>query len=120
MTRTTLVGVAVLWMGVVVGAPSVLAQPPFQVPPVLSARELLPRDMLAGPSLQVEDRVPTDGLLGHFTLRSGFGTFVTPGRELLRIRIAELAAIQQSRPRARATCSFRRRRMQRRSRWRRS
>ena len=39
-------------------------------------------------------RVPTDGLLGHFTLRSGFGTFVAPGRELLRIRIAELPAIQ--------------------------
>ena len=94
MIRAILAGMAALWMGLGVGAPSALAQPPFQAPPVLSARELLPRDMLAGPHFQVEDRVPTDGLLGHFTLRSGFGTFVAPGRELLRIRIAELAAIQ--------------------------
>jgi hypothetical protein len=70
------------------------AQPAFQAPPVLTARELLPPDMLAGTHFQVDDRVPTDGLLGHFTLRSGFGTFVAPGRELLRIRIAELPAIQ--------------------------
>src|SRR5262245_59019035 len=72
-----------------------LAQPALQTPPVLSARELLPPDMLAGPHFEVDDRVPTDGLLGHFTLRSGYGTFVVPGRELLRIRIAELSAIQQ-------------------------
>src|SRR5262245_17617911 len=72
-----------------------LAQPALQTPPVLSARELLPPDMLAGPHFEVDDRVPTDGLLGHFTLRSGYGTFVAPGRELLRIRIAELSAIQQ-------------------------
>jgi hypothetical protein len=70
------------------------AQPAFQAPPVLSARELLPPDMLRGALFEVDDRVPTDGLLGHFTLRSGFGTFVVPGRELLRIRIAELPAIQ--------------------------
>jgi hypothetical protein len=82
-------------LGFWTGAPPALAQPPFQTPPVLSARELLPPDMLAGPHFQVDDRVPTDGLLGHFTLRSGFGNFVAPGRELLRIRIAELPAIQQ-------------------------
>jgi hypothetical protein len=50
--------------------------------------------MLADAHFQVEDRVPTDGLLGHFTLRSGFGTFPAAGRELLRVRIAELPAIQ--------------------------
>jgi hypothetical protein len=84
----------VLGVGLAVGVPAVRAQPASQAPPVLSARELLPPDMLAGPHFQVDDRVPTDGLLGHFTLRSGFGTFVAPGRELLRVRIAELPAIQ--------------------------
>ena len=69
-------------------------QPPFQAPPVLRASELLPPDLLAGPLFRVNDRVPTDGLLGHFTLRSSLGTFVAPGREVLRIRIAELPAIQ--------------------------
>ena len=68
------------------------AHPAFEPPPVLSARELLPPDLLAGPLFQVDDRVPTDGLLGHFTVRSSLGIFVAPGRELLRIRIAELSA----------------------------
>jgi hypothetical protein len=66
-----------------------------EAPPVLSATQLLPPDMLAGPLFQVDDRVPTDGYLGHFTLRSELGTFTVPSRDLLRIRIAELPAIQQ-------------------------
>src|SRR5215510_4765486 len=69
-------------------------QPAFQAPPVLKASELLPPEMLAGPLFRVDDRVPTDGLLGHYTLRSSLGVFLAPGRELLRIRIAELPAIQ--------------------------
>ena len=89
-----LVAVAVLGAELGFGVSAVFAQPAFQAPPVLSARELLPRDMLAGAHFEVDDRVPTDGLLGHFTLRSGFGTFVAPGRELLQTRIAELPAIQ--------------------------
>jgi hypothetical protein len=90
MNRRILLAGAYVWLA----ATPALAQPAFQAPPVLSARELLPRDMLAGAHFEVDDRVPTDGLLGHFTLRSGFGTFVAPGRELLQTRIAELPAIQ--------------------------
>jgi len=75
-------------------ATPVPAQPAFEVPAILRARDLLAADQLSGALFHVDDRVPTDGLLGHFTLRSGFGTFVAPGRELLRIRIAELPAIQ--------------------------
>jgi hypothetical protein len=67
----------------------------YEAPPTLKASFLLPPDMLSGPLFRVDDQVPTDGLLGHFTLRSEQGTFVVPGRELLRIRIAELPAIQQ-------------------------
>src|SRR5262245_325153 len=70
------------------------AQPAFEAPPVFRASELLPPEMLAGPNFRVDDRVPTDGLLGHYTLRSSLGILVAPGRELLRIRIAELPAIQ--------------------------
>jgi len=51
--------------------------------------------MVSGPLFRVDDEVPTDGLMGRYTLRSELGTFVVPGRELLRIRIAELPAIQQ-------------------------
>jgi hypothetical protein len=71
------------------------AQTPYETPPVLSARYLLPPDMLTGPLFQVDDRVPTDGYMGHFTLRSYLGTFQVAGRDLLKIRIAELPAIQQ-------------------------
>jgi hypothetical protein len=71
------------------------ALPPFEKPPVLKAAFLLPPDMLAGPLFKVDDEVPTDGLMGRFTLRSELGTFVVVGRELVRIRIAELPAIQQ-------------------------
>ena len=71
------------------------AMPPFETPPVIKASHLLPPDMLSGPLYKVDDEVPTDGLMGHFTLRSELGTFVVVGRELLRIRIAELPAIQQ-------------------------
>ena len=87
---TLLLAGAWVWLA----ATPAVAQPAYQTPPVLRARELLPPDMLAGTHFQVDDLVPTDGFLGHFTLRSGFGTFVVPGRELLRIRIAELPAIE--------------------------
>ncbi len=69
--------------------------PPYQTPPVLSARYLLPSDMLAGALFHVDDRVPTDGYMGHFTLQSRLGTFTVVSRDLLKIRIAELPAIQQ-------------------------
>ena len=39
--------------------------------------------------------MPTDGYMGHFTLRSDLGTFTVSSRDLLRIRIEELSAIQQ-------------------------
>ena len=71
------------------------ARPSFEAPPVIKASLLLPPDMLSGPLYKVDGEVPTDGLMGHFTLRSELGTFVVVGRELLRIRIAELPAIQQ-------------------------
>jgi hypothetical protein len=71
------------------------ALPPFEKAPVLKAAFLLPPDMLSGPLFKVDDEVPTDGLMGRYTLRSELGTFVVAGRELLRIRIAELPAIQQ-------------------------
>jgi hypothetical protein len=70
------------------------AQPAFEAPPVLSARYLLPADMISGPLFRVDDQVPTDGLRGLFTLRSDLGTFTVPGKELLKARIAELPAIQ--------------------------
>lgn len=67
----------------------------YQKAPTLRASYLLPASMISGPLFHVDDEVPTDGLMGHYTLRSEYGTFRVAGRELLRIRIAELPAIQQ-------------------------
>src|SRR5512136_913304 len=86
--------VVALTAAVMVMAAPAAAQQPFEAPPTLSARYLLPPDMISGPLFRVDEQVPTDGLRGLFTLRSDLGTFTVPGRELLKIRIAELPAIQ--------------------------
>ena len=69
---------------VLTAASAAPAQPAFQAPPVLTARELLPPDMLSGTHFQVDELVPTDGLLGHFTLRSGYGTLVPVSATITR------------------------------------
>ena len=95
-SRANFVAVAALCAAVLsVVGPAASAQTSPETPAVLSARDLLPPAMLAGPLFRVDERVPTDGYLAHFTLRSDLGTFIVPGRELLTIRIEELQAIQQ-------------------------
>ena len=78
VARRTLASVAL--SGACVSPPThpAAAEPPFQTPPVLSARDLLPPEMLAGPLFRVDERAPTDGLVGHFTARSAAGP---PGEE---------------------------------------
>ena len=71
------------------------AQGPFETPPVLKARELAPPALLSGPGYRVADLVPTTGLLGEFRLTADVGTFEVHGLDLLRIRVAELGAIEQ-------------------------
>lgn len=66
---------------------------PYETPPVIRANSLVPQDMLVGPLYRVDETVPTDGYMAHFTLRSELGTFEAPGQDLLKIRIAELPAI---------------------------
>jgi hypothetical protein len=71
------------------------AAPGYEKQPVLQASQLAPDELLQGPGFQVDDKVPTDGFLGRFTIRSDVGTFEAHGREMLRIRVAELGAIKQ-------------------------
>jgi hypothetical protein len=71
------------------------AQSPVETPPVLKASELAPPNLLKGPTFAVDDQVPIQGMLGHFTIRSDVGTFEAHGRELLRIRVGELHALGQ-------------------------
>jgi len=65
----------------------------FETPPTLPAQELAPVTLLNGNGFHVDQKVPTDGLTAHFTLRSDVGTFNADGLEMLRIRVAEIPAI---------------------------
>jgi hypothetical protein len=67
----------------------------YETPPTLTASRLLPRGALRGPRFRVDGEVPTDGWTTRFTIRSDFGTFEAGGREMLDIRIAELAALER-------------------------
>lgn len=62
---------------------------------VLPAAELLPADLLRGPSHRVRDQVVTDGYLAHFQIDSDFGVFKAIGVPQAKQRIAEVAAIRK-------------------------
>lgn len=93
----------VMWSLIVIvglllaGGPGMAAagQSPFEVPPVLKASDLVGPELLKGRRFRVDEKVPTSDLVARFSLRSDFGTFEAHGREMLRIRVAELAAIEQ-------------------------
>ena len=75
---------------------AVLAAPDYESPPVLKAADMAPRDVpLKGARYRVDDEVPTDGYLATFTLRSDFGTVQARGPGALRLRIAEVDALQE-------------------------
>ncbi len=66
----------------------------FEVPPVLKAAYLAPRDLpLKGERYRVDEDVPTDGYLAAFTIRSDFGPIEARGPGMLRMRLAEVEAL---------------------------
>src|SRR6266446_10306070 len=67
--------------------------PEFEKPPTWPAQVLAPPSLLSGDGFHVNNEVPTEGYLGHFTIHSDVGTFKADGLEMLRIRVAELPAI---------------------------
>jgi hypothetical protein len=67
----------------------------FETLPTLPARDLVPASLLSGDGFHVDKQVPTDGLMAHFTIQSDVGTFPANSIEMLRIRVAEIPAIQQ-------------------------
>src|SRR5688500_7533789 len=88
----TLTAVLVMAAGQVTG---VWAAAGYEKQPVLQASELAPAELLKGARFSVEDKVPTEGFLGQFTIRSDVGTFEARGLDMLKVRIAELAALDQ-------------------------
>jgi len=67
----------------------------FEKPPTLPARVLAPVSLLSGSGFHVNNEVPTDGLLAHYTIQSDVGVFQANSTEMLKIRIAEIPAIQE-------------------------
>ena len=85
-TATLLASTAVL-------AHSAIAAPAFEQPPTLSAAKLSPNTPLKGKVYQVDNKVPTDGFLAHYTIKSDFGSFRAVGPGNLDVAINEIKAI---------------------------
>ena len=67
----------------------------FETPPTLPAQVLAPATLLSGNGFHVNNQVPTDGLLAHYTIQSDVGVFQANSTEMLKIRVAEIPAIQE-------------------------
>ena len=91
-------GGAVLAAGVilaVVFGVAAWAQAPFETPPVFTAANLAPADLLAGKGFTVDSQVPVEGFLERFTIRADVGLFEAHGRNLLPNRVGEVKALQK-------------------------
>jgi hypothetical protein len=67
----------------------------FERPATLPAQRLAPVTLFSGSGFHVNNEVPTDGLLARYTIESDVGVFPANSTEMLRIRIAEIPAIQE-------------------------
>jgi hypothetical protein len=68
----------------------------FEAPPNLQASVLAPKDVpLKGDRYAVDAEVETDGLLVTYTIRSDFGKIEARGPGVLRMRVGEVAALDE-------------------------
>ena len=81
-------------LALVLGLAAIAVAADYEKPPVLPAKDIVPATILAGKGYTIDAKVPTDGLLGRYTIRSPAGTFQAHGLEMLAVRVPELAAIQ--------------------------
>ena len=69
----------------------------FETPPVLSAKDRLPAEILTGPSHRIDDRVTNDGFMNHFVVHSDFGDFQASSERMVQTRVREVYAIAKCR-----------------------
>jgi hypothetical protein len=62
---------------------------------LVGASDLLPAELLRGPSHRVRDLVGTDGYMAHFEIDTDFGTFQAIGVPEAKRRIVEVEAIRK-------------------------
>ena len=72
----------------------------FEKPPVLNVTDLIAPKLLQGKGFRVEEKVPTDGVMGTYTLRADketfgedAGTYQVRSREMAELRLSEVPAI---------------------------
>ena len=73
------------------------AGPPssYETGSALKASELAPAKLLAGPRFKVDERVSMTTLQPRFIVQSDFGVFEAHGRDMLTVRVHEIAALEQ-------------------------
>ena len=64
----------------------------FEQPPVLSASQVLPRQLLQSPNYRVDKRVRLENFQYTFRVHTKWGAFPIKGTDLLRLRAREMAA----------------------------
>jgi hypothetical protein len=64
----------------------------IEVPPTASAAAIL-GGQVRGPNYQIDNAVRSDGFLQIFELNTNYGHYQVQGRELLKVRLRELAAV---------------------------
>ncbi len=74
---------------------SVSAPTGTEEPPILSAKEILKPDFLAGDGFTVQDEVPTSTGRNRYLITSEYGEFEADGNIMLERRIREVAAIRK-------------------------
>jgi hypothetical protein len=67
----------------------------FELPPQEPAAASLPADLASGTDFHVSEPVESDGLMHHYVIDSRFGLFPAYGREALKFRVREMAALTQ-------------------------
>ena len=65
----------------------------IEKPGILKAQSFLPPEVLKGRHYTVDDKVPNDGLLNHYRVKSSFGNFQVTSTSSLRILLREIEAI---------------------------
>jgi hypothetical protein len=67
----------------------------FETPPEEPAAASLPAELASGPNFHVDEPVAADGLMHHYVIDSRFGLFPAYGRDALKIRVREVAALTE-------------------------
>jgi len=84
----TLVNAILVWF-VDTAASKDYVQPPVE----LSAKDVLPKDLLQGENYRVDDKVQNDGLINTYQLATDYGPLTVVSTAELLIRITELKAL---------------------------